>query len=72
MWGGPAQQETWDLKPDAPENIRGESARDPVTPGDIAATIYHLLGVDPFRELVDPLGRPLRLCPGEPIRGVLA
>lgn len=24
MWGGPAQQETWDLKPDAPENIRGE------------------------------------------------
>jgi hypothetical protein len=47
-------------------------ARDPVTPGDIAATIYHLLGVDPSRELVDPLGRPLRLCPGEPIRGVLA
>ncbi len=24
MWGGPAQQETWDLKPDAPENVRGE------------------------------------------------
>src|SRR4051794_14948134 len=24
MWGGPAQQETWDLKPDAPDNIRGE------------------------------------------------
>src|SRR6266850_2165281 len=24
MWGGPAQQETWDLKPDAPEEVRGE------------------------------------------------
>ena len=24
MWGGPAQQETWDLKPHAPVEIRGE------------------------------------------------
>ena len=24
MWGGPAQQETWDMKPDAPEEVRGE------------------------------------------------
>ena len=24
MWGGPAQQETWDLKPDAPAEFRGE------------------------------------------------
>ncbi|MCY2967341.1 MAG: DUF1501 domain-containing protein, partial [Planctomycetota bacterium] len=24
MWGGPAQQETWDLKPGAPAEIRGE------------------------------------------------
>jgi hypothetical protein len=24
MWGGPAQQETWDLKPEAPEDVRGE------------------------------------------------
>ncbi|MHC5543204.1 DUF1501 domain-containing protein, partial [Singulisphaera rosea] len=24
MWGGPAQQDTWDLKPDAPEQVRGE------------------------------------------------
>lgn len=47
-------------------------ARDPVTPGDVAATVYHLLGVDPARELTDPLGRPSRLCPGEPITGILA
>src|SRR5690242_1987216 len=24
MWGGPAHQDTWDLKPDQPDNIRGE------------------------------------------------
>ncbi len=24
MWGGPSQLETWDLKPDAPEEVRGE------------------------------------------------
>ena len=24
MWGGPAHQDMWDLKPDAPENVRGE------------------------------------------------
>lgn len=24
MWGGPAQQDTWDLKPDAPTEFRGE------------------------------------------------
>lgn len=47
-------------------------ARDPVTPADLAATIYHLLGVDPAYELHDTLGRPLRLCLGEPIAGVLA
>src|SRR5262245_39038510 len=24
MWGGPAHQDTWDLKPEAPREIRGE------------------------------------------------
>src|SRR5262245_39909435 len=24
MWGGPAQQDTWDMKPDAPAEFRGE------------------------------------------------
>jgi uncharacterized protein (DUF1501 family) len=47
-------------------------ARDPVTPGDVAATVYHALGVDPALELIDPFGRPLRLCAGAPIEGVLA
>ena len=34
-------------------------------PPDLAATIYHALGVDPATELRDRLGRPLRLCTGE-------
>ena len=28
MWGGPAQQDTWDLKPDAPAEYRGEFQTD--------------------------------------------
>ena len=36
-------------------------------PPDLAATIYHALGVDPASELRDRFGRPLRLCSGEAI-----
>src|SRR5436305_11696109 len=31
MWGGPAQQDTWDLKPDAPDVYRGEFKPIPTT-----------------------------------------
>ncbi len=34
-------------------------------PPDLAATVYHALGVDPGVELRDRLNRPLRLCTGE-------
>ncbi len=37
----------------------------PFGPPDLAATIYHALGVDPATELRDRLGRPVRLCSGE-------
>lgn len=47
-------------------------ARDPVTPADIAATVYHALGVDPNLELRDQFNRPLRLCLGSPITAILA
>lgn len=39
----------------------------PFTTNDLAATIYRALGVDPETELVDRLGRPIRLCLGEEI-----
>jgi hypothetical protein len=35
----------------------------PVSPKDILATTYHLLGIDPHTMLVDRIGRPLPLLP---------
>jgi hypothetical protein len=44
----------------------GESPKDrPVTPSDLAATIYTLLGIDPRRELHTADGRPVRIAPFE-------
>lgn len=42
-------------------------ARDPVTPEDIAATIYYALGIAPSTEFVDAMGRPHAVAMGEPI-----
>lgn len=36
-------------------------ATDPVTPDDVASTIFHQLGVDPHHELMTPTGRPMQL-----------
>ena len=42
----------------------GESPHDrPVTPSDLAATIYTLLGIDPQTELHSADGRPVRITP---------
>jgi uncharacterized protein (DUF1501 family) len=42
----------------------GEYPRDnPVTPSDLAATIYTLLGIDPAHELHTSDGRPVRVAP---------
>jgi len=43
-------------------------ATDPVTPGDLAATIYWRFGFDPATEIVDQTSRPHRLATGEPLR----
>lgn len=44
----------------------GEGPKDrPVTPSDLAATIYTLLGIDPKRELHTSDGRPVRVAPYE-------
>ncbi len=47
-------------------------ARDPVTPQDIAATIYQILGLPPETTIHDPLGRPHVISLGTPIRAILA
>ncbi len=46
-------------------------AESPTPPADLAATVYHCLGVNPRAELRDRLGRPLTLCEGSPIQAVL-
>jgi hypothetical protein len=43
-----------------------------VSPQDLVTTIYHCLGIAADTELIDPLGRPVKLCQGEVIQGVLA
>ena len=41
---------------------------DPVSPGDLAATLFWRFGLDPHTEIHDLTGRPYRVADGEPIR----
>lgn len=44
----------------------------PVTPGDLCATVYELLGLDPHMMVPDQTGRPLHVAHGgEPVRAVM-
>jgi hypothetical protein len=55
----------------ASDRIGAYPAESPVTPGDLMATICHCLGVDPHTELQDQFDRPLVLCKGNHIAGLL-
>ena len=39
----------------------------PVTPEDLAATIYHLIGIDTHTMLKTPVGQPVQLTYGRPL-----
>ncbi|MBI1373249.1 MAG: DUF1501 domain-containing protein [Phycisphaera sp.] len=54
-------------------DAKGEEPRDnPLTVGDMHATIYHVLGVDPHTQFLDHAGRPVPAIDyGEPIRDLL-
>jgi hypothetical protein len=54
------------------DKYAAEPASNPTPPADLAATIYHLLGVDPRSEIHDRLGRPMTLCEGRVIDSVVA
>jgi hypothetical protein len=43
----------------------------PVTPADVAATIYHRLGIDPRAHITDQQGRPLVVSSGQPLHAIL-
>jgi hypothetical protein len=44
------------------DRIAGDVAETPVSPKDVLATTYHLLGIDPATSLRDRLGRPLPIA----------
>lgn len=54
----------------ASDRAAGYPASQPVSPADIAATIYHLLGIDPGTQVADQQGRPLTIASGEPVRAL--
>jgi arylsulfatase A-like enzyme len=44
----------------------------PVSPKDVLATLYHLMGIDPRTTLIDRTGRPLPLVEANVVREMLA
>jgi Protein of unknown function (DUF1501) len=47
-------------------------AENPVRPDDLAATVYHLLGIDPHTEVRAVGDRPVLISDGKPVLGVMA
>lgn len=54
------------------DNIASEPVSDPVSPEQVAATIYHLLGLDPHTEIRDRLDRPFPIADATPLHRFLA
>jgi uncharacterized protein (DUF1501 family) len=55
------------------DKIASDPVERPVSPKDILATIYHLMGIDPTSMLTDKQGRPLPIVPhAEILEDVLA
>src|SRR5579872_7417193 len=52
----------------ASDRLGAFPASDPVTPADLAATIFWRFGIDPATEIHDRTGRPWRISDGQPIR----
>ncbi len=54
------------------DRIGAYPAESPVTPADLAATIFWRFGIPPETEIHDTLDRPHRVASGQPIREVFA
>ena len=55
----------------ASDAIAAEPVLDPVSPDDLYATLYHLLGVDRHQLLEDLQGRPLPISEGTTVKGLM-
>jgi Protein of unknown function (DUF1501) len=56
----------------ASDRLGVDPALNPTTPEDLASTILWALGIDPEGEVVDPLGRPLKMGAGQPVTSLFA
>jgi hypothetical protein len=56
----------------ASDRIGAYPALDPVSPDDIAATMFWALGIDPATEFRDALNRPLPIAAGKPITRIFS
>src|SRR5262249_21431731 len=55
------------------DKLAAYPASHPGSPGDVVATIYHLLGIDPHITVTDGSGRPIAIAHGgDPIADVIA
>lgn len=54
----------------ASDRLAAYPSTDPVTPGDLAATVFWRFGLDHSTLVHDPLGRPQRLATGEPLKAL--
>jgi hypothetical protein len=54
------------------DKIGAYPASDPVTPGDLAATLFWRFGLDSRTEFHDLTGRPYRIADGEPMQRLFA
>jgi len=55
----------------ASDRLAATVTSDPVSPEEVLATLYHLLGIDPQTLIHDVQGRPFPLVGGKPIEGLL-
>lgn len=53
-----------------PEGVKKDPA-DPIEVKDLFATVLHTLGIDYAKELQTPIGRPMKLCEGQPIERLI-
>jgi hypothetical protein len=54
----------------ASDRIGAYPQTNPVAPGDLIATMYSALGIDPNTHFEDGIGRPAPIATGKPIRGL--
>lgn len=55
----------------ASDRTGGDVQQTPISPKDIQATTYHLLGINPEQTILDPVGRPLPIHAGGNVRSEL-